>query len=148
MLPASRMGGLVFWSQGIEKPIISLRKIGSLEAGQGVSQSAHASKTSESLVFLFFFVFSMVLASFQLASLFFFGFSCFLDGFDIRSSHTSTARYLGLGFSALHRVYNMITWDQQRGMNKCLTCKHLSLVILNLSGLYTGTLPTTSVLII
>ena len=98
--------------------------------------------------FVFFLVFSMVLASSQLASLVFFGFSGFLDGFDIRSSHTSTARYLGLGFSALHRVYNMITWDQQRGMNKCLTRKHLSLVILNSFGLYTGMLPTTSILII
>ena len=39
--------------------MISLRKIGFLEVGsQGVSQPAHAGKTSESLVFLVFLVFS------------------------------------------------------------------------------------------
>ena len=41
------------------------------------------------------------------------------------------------------RVY-MISWDQWRGQTR----KHLFPIILIVSGLYTGMLPTTSILII
>ena len=67
--------------------------------------------------FWFFLVFSMVLASSQLASLVFFGFSGFLDGFDIRSSNTSTAGVLALENAWQGKVY-LLSRGQRKVMNK------------------------------